>query len=499
MGAAVEDVHHRHRQHVASSRRRRARRRTGRAGPSASAAAARATASETPRIAFAPSRDLFGVPSSSISVLSIAPCSVARAPASAAAMSLVDVRDRLGHALAAPGVAPVAKLGRLELARRGAGGHGGAPGGAGVEAHLDLDRRVPARVEDLAGVYAVDRAHRDACGGYRSDVPLTVVFFPEGAYGPTNNCVGIGDVLRRRGHRVVFIAEESFAGTLEEKGFEERLMRLTPPAEAEEDPGQFWKDFIRDTAPVFRKPTIEQLEGFIAPTFEALCDGARYVDERLVEIIDEVRPGRDRRGQRRLLPGRRPPARPWVRIVSLQSGGGQGPARAAAVLRLSGVADRERLGDLPSRVRARPRAATARVRRVLPRARRAAAPRARVHPLLEPTSICGSTRPRSTTGAATRSARLWHNLESSVRATDADVDAAGAARRRRRPALYLSLGSLGSGGRGADADADLLAGRLPLPRDRLDGPPARRAGAGAEHGRRGVPAADVDPARASTW
>ena len=93
----------------------------------------------------------------------------------------------------------------------------------------------------------------------------TFVFFPEGAYGPTNNCVGIGDVLRRRGHRVVFIAEESFEGTLAEKGFEERLMRLNPPSESDEDPGQFWKDFIRDTAPVFRKPTIEQLEGFIGP------------------------------------------------------------------------------------------------------------------------------------------------------------------------------------------------------------------------------------------
>jgi hypothetical protein len=65
----------------------------------------------------------------------------------------------------------------------------------------------------------------------------TVVFFPEGAFGPTNNCVGIGDVLRRRGHRVVFIVEESFAGTLEARGFEERLMRLGPPPEVEEAPG----------------------------------------------------------------------------------------------------------------------------------------------------------------------------------------------------------------------------------------------------------------------
>ena len=58
----------------------------------------------------------------------------------------------------------------------------------------------------------------------------TIALFPEGAYGPTNNCVGIGDTLRRRGHRVVFIVEESFARTLEAKGFEERLMRRGSPA-----------------------------------------------------------------------------------------------------------------------------------------------------------------------------------------------------------------------------------------------------------------------------
>src|SRR5687768_3460902 len=78
--------------------------------------------------------------------------------------------------------------------------------------------------------------------------PRTVVFFPEGAFGPTNNCIGIANVLRQRGHRVVFVVEESFAGTLAVKGFEERLMRLQAPPEVPEEPGQFWKDFIRDTA-----------------------------------------------------------------------------------------------------------------------------------------------------------------------------------------------------------------------------------------------------------
>ena len=144
----------------------------------------------------------------------------------------------------------------------------------------------------------------------------TIVFFPEGAFGPTNNCVGIGEVLRRAGHRVIFVIEESFAGTLEEKGFEERLMRLAPPPEVEEEPGQFWKDFIRETAPVFRKSTFEQLGEFMAPTWEALLDGARYVDERLVEIFDEVQPDVIVEDNVCAFPAIPASGRPWVRIVS---------------------------------------------------------------------------------------------------------------------------------------------------------------------------------------
>jgi MGT family glycosyltransferase len=144
----------------------------------------------------------------------------------------------------------------------------------------------------------------------------TVAFFPEGAYGPTNNCVGIGDVLRSRGHRVVFIVEESFAGTLEAQGFEERLMRLGPPPETEEVPGQFWKDFVAENAPVFRRPTIEQIEGFMAPTYQALVDGSRYVDSRLVEIIDELQPDVVVEDNVVSFPALLTSGRPWVRIVS---------------------------------------------------------------------------------------------------------------------------------------------------------------------------------------
>ncbi len=59
-----------------------------------------------------------------------------------------------------------------------------------------------------------------------ADERLTIVFMPESAYGPTNNCIGIGKVLERRGHRVVFAAEASWKGRLEPLGFEEDLVDL---------------------------------------------------------------------------------------------------------------------------------------------------------------------------------------------------------------------------------------------------------------------------------
>ncbi len=123
--------------------------------------------------------------------------------------------------------------------------------------------------------------------------PLTILFWPESAYGPTNQCVGIGKVLLECGHRVVFAAESSWGGKLEPLGFEEELVDLAAPPEGdagEDDAGAFWKEFIRETSPEFRKPTIEQLATFVQPTFQALIDGAMYCEPRLREIIEKVKP-----------------------------------------------------------------------------------------------------------------------------------------------------------------------------------------------------------------
>jgi MGT family glycosyltransferase len=273
-------------------------------------------------------------------------------------------------------------------------------------------------------------------------VPGTIVFFPEGAYGPTNNCVGIGDLLRRRGHRIVFIVEESFAGTLEAKGFEEHVMRLTPPSDAEENPGQFWKDFIRDTAPIFRKPTIEQLAEFIAPTFRALIDGAKYVDDQLVAIIDELGPDVIVEDNVVAFPTLPASGRPWVRIVSCNPSELKDPEVPPA---FSGYPASDRsgwpaywdeyrraLGDMHADFDAycRERGAPP-----LPDLELIHASEWLNLYLFPGEADYRRTRPLEAT---------WHNLETSVRTTDEPWELPEALAGADGPLVYLSLGSLGA-------------------------------------------------------
>ena len=146
--------------------------------------------------------------------------------------------------------------------------------------------------------------------------PLTIVFMPESAYGPTNNCIGIGRILQQRGHRVVFAAEASWAGRLEPLGFEEDLVDLAPPGEGEQDAGQFWTDFITETAPEFRKPTIEQLDTFIRPVWASLIDGAKYCEQPLRDILARAQPDVIVEDNVSAFPALLTHSAPWVRIMS---------------------------------------------------------------------------------------------------------------------------------------------------------------------------------------
>ena len=173
--------------------------------------------------------------------------------------------------------------------------------------------------------------------------------------------------------------------------------------------------------------------------------------------------------------------RPWVRIVSCNPAEVKDPDGAAAVLRLPGrrpLAVGRLLGRVPAHARraaARPSTSSARERGAPP------LPELEfIHdvPVAEPVRLSG--RGRLPARAAARR-RRWHNLESSVRATDAAWELPEPLAAGDGPLVYLSLGSLGS------ADVELMRRLVdtladaPLPRDRLQGPAARPSSSCADN------------------
>jgi MGT family glycosyltransferase len=281
-----------------------------------------------------------------------------------------------------------------------------------------------------------------------ADERLTIVFMPESAYGPTNNCVGIGKILERRGHRVVFAAEASWKGRLEPLGFEENLVDLAPPSAEEQDAGQFWTDFITETAPEFRKPTIEQLETFIKPVWESLIDGARYCQPQLERILDETEPDVIVEDNVNCFPALLTHGAPWVRIMSCNPLEMKDPALPPV---FSGYPTLDRSGWDAFREEYE------RTHRAVWESYNAFVVDAGAPPLPDLEFIHGSEHlnlyvypeiadyPRSRPLAPT-----WHRLDSSVRETEDPFQIPEHLRDGDGALIYLSLGSLGS------ADVELM-------------------------------------------
>src|SRR5258708_6566751 len=94
------------------------------------------------------------------------------------------------------------------------------------------------------------------------------------------------------------------------------LVTGAEPAAADQDAGQFWKDFIAGTAAEFRKPTIEQLGTWVKPVWEDLIAGVRYSHDQLTDIVRRTAPDVIVEDNVVGFPALTTAAAPFVRVVS---------------------------------------------------------------------------------------------------------------------------------------------------------------------------------------
>lgn len=143
----------------------------------------------------------------------------------------------------------------------------------------------------------------------------TIAFFPEGAFGPALNSVGIAQACRERGHRAVFICDPGFRGVFELYGFEVAEVPLSAPMPAEES-ARYWTDFINRHIPNFRKSPYEQLDNYVRECWEAIVQTAKWAEKSLPAALARINPDLVCVDNVILFPAIKRHGVPWVRIVS---------------------------------------------------------------------------------------------------------------------------------------------------------------------------------------
>jgi UDP:flavonoid glycosyltransferase YjiC (YdhE family) len=143
----------------------------------------------------------------------------------------------------------------------------------------------------------------------------TIAFFPEGAFGPALNSVGIAQACTALGHRCVFLRDPGFAGVFEGYGFEEFEVNLSEPMDPEEM-AKYWSDFINGHIPNFRKSPYDQIDNYVKECWEAILETAIWAEKDLPRVLGEIEPDLICIDNVILFPAAKRHGVPWVRIIS---------------------------------------------------------------------------------------------------------------------------------------------------------------------------------------
>ena len=163
---------------------------------------------------------------------------------------------------------------------------------------------------------AATKKTRKASAGKRRKV---IAFFPEAAFGPALNSVGIAQAVEKLGHKAVFFSDPGFVQVYEGYGFEVHPVNLSEPMPAEEM-AKFWSDFINGHIPNFRKTPYDQIGNYVKDCWEAIVSTSKWAEKDLPAVLSKVKPDVVCVDNVILFPAikryGRTNGKPWVRIIS---------------------------------------------------------------------------------------------------------------------------------------------------------------------------------------
>ncbi|MEQ9488481.1 MAG: glycosyltransferase [Alphaproteobacteria bacterium] len=146
-----------------------------------------------------------------------------------------------------------------------------------------------------------------------------IAFFPEAAFGPALNSVGIAQACEKLGHKAVFLSDPGMIGVYAGYGFDEYPVNMSEPMPPEEM-AKYWSDFINGHIPNFNLTPYEQIDNYVKECWEAIVETSIWAEKELPGILDKVQPDIVCVDNVILFPAIKRYAetngKPWVRIIS---------------------------------------------------------------------------------------------------------------------------------------------------------------------------------------
>ncbi len=157
----------------------------------------------------------------------------------------------------------------------------------------------------------------------------TIAFFPEAAFGPALNSVGIAQAVEKLGHKAVFLSDPGFVEVYQGYGFECHPVNLSEPMPPEEM-AKFWEDFINGHIPNFAKSPYDQIDNYVKECWEAIVDSSKWAEKDLPGILASIKPDIVCVDNVILFPAikryGKENGKPWVRIISCSENEIEDPA-----------------------------------------------------------------------------------------------------------------------------------------------------------------------------
>ena len=146
-----------------------------------------------------------------------------------------------------------------------------------------------------------------------------IAFFPEAAFGPALNSVGIAQACEKLGHKAVFLTDPGMQGVYSGYGFDEYTVNMSEPMPAEEM-AKYWTDFINGHIPNFDLTAYEQIDNYVKECWEAIVETAVWAEKELPGVLEKVSPDIVCVDNVILFPAikryARENSKPWVRVIS---------------------------------------------------------------------------------------------------------------------------------------------------------------------------------------